>query len=257
MNLAVNARDAMPYGGKLIIESANVAVGDDVLPPEPGLPSGAYVLLSVSDTGMGMTQEVREHAFEPFFTTKASGIGTGLGLSTVYGIVEQSEGRIFLHSEPGRGTTIRMYLPAVQQPLEPLAAPPQAARSTCQGTETILLVEDQPDVRKLIGSVLAGLGYRVLTASHGDEALALAQQGSAPIHLLLTDVVMPGMTGFELAARLAAFRPEIRTLYMSGYSDRTPVNPEAPDSHENSIDKPFTPTALAAKIRQILDRPRP
>jgi PAS domain S-box-containing protein len=255
MNLAVNARDAMPSGGKLIIESANVTVGGQAAPPEPGLPPGAYALLSVSDTGLGMTPEVKDRVFEPFFTTKEPGKGTGLGLSTVYGIVEQSGGRIFLHTEPGQGATFRIYLPAVPQPLGPPPAPDQADLSAHRGTETILLVEDQPNVRNLARSLLARLGYNVLEASNGDEALALAQQGSAHIHLLLTDLVMPGMSGSELAARLAAIRPGLRTLYMSGYANRTPAYRDAPGFQDNCIGKPFTLAALAAKVREVLDRP--
>lgn len=185
------------------------------------------------------------------------GKGTGLGLSTVYGIVEQSGGRIVVESEPGQGTTFRIYLPAVQQPLGPPPAPDQADLSAHRGTETILLVEDQPNVRNLARSLLAHLGYNVLEASNGDEALALAQQGSAHIHLLLTDLVMPGISGSELAARLAAIRPGLRTLYMSGYADRTPADPDGPGFQDNCIGKPFALAALAAKVREVLDRPPP
>jgi len=257
MNLAVNARDALPSGGKLRIESGNVTVGKGVAPPDPGLPPGAYALLSVSDTGLGMTPEVKDRAFEPFFTTKEPGKGTGLGLSTVYGIVEQSGGRIFVQTEPGQGTTFRIYLPALPEPPAPLESPDQAELSTHRGTETILLVEDQPDVRKLVGSLLADLGYEVLKAADGEQALALAQQGSTPIHLVLTDLVMPGISGSELAARLAAIRPGLRTLYMSGYADRTPADRDAPAYQQNSIGKPFSPAALAAKVREVLDRAPP
>jgi PAS domain S-box-containing protein len=257
MNLAVNARDAMPSGGKLIIQSANVAIPEGAAPAEPGLPPGRYALLSVSDTGAGMTEEVKAHAFEPFFTTKGPGKGTGLGLATVYGIVEQSGGRIFVESEPGQGTTFRIYLPAVQQPLAARATADQAKLSDFRGTETILLVEDQPDVRKLLRSLLASLGYQVLEAADGNAALALVQQAAEPFQLMLTDLVMPGMNGLELAARLTALRPGIRILYISGYADRMPGIEDAPNFQENSIAKPFVAAELAAKVREVLDRSAP
>jgi CheY-like chemotaxis protein len=253
----VNARDAMPSGGKLIIQSANVAIPEGAAPAEPGLPPGRYALLSVSDTGAGMTEEVKAHAFEPFFTTKGPGKGTGLGLATVYGIVEQSGGRIFVESEPGQGTTFRIYLPAVQQPLAARATADQAKLSDFRGTETILLVEDQPDVRKLLRSLLASLGYQVLEAADGNAALALVQQAAEPFQLMLTDLVMPGMNGLELAARLTALRPGIRILYISGYADRMPGIEDAPNFQENSIAKPFVAAELAAKVREVLDRSAP
>ena len=257
MNLAVNARDAMPSGGQLVIQCANVAIPEGATSPEPGLPPGRYALLSVSDTGAGMTEEVKAHAFEPFFTTKGAGKGTGLGLATVYGIVEQSGGRIFVESEPGQGTIFRIYLPSVQQALAARATADRANLSDFQGTETILLVEDQPDVRKLVRTLLASLGYQVLEAEDGNEALALVQQAGEPFQLMLTDLVMPGMNGLELAARLIALRPETRVLYISGYADRMPEVAGAPNYQENSIAKPFVAAELAAKVREVLDRPGP
>ena len=257
MNLAVNARDAMPSGGKIVIQSANVAIPEGAASPEPGLPPGRYALLSVSDTGAGMTEEVKAHAFEPFFTTKGPGKGTGLGLATVYGIVEQSGGRIFVESQPGQGTTFRIYLPAVQQALAARATADEAKLSDYRGTETILLVEDQPAVRKLMRNLLSSLGYQVLEAGDGNAALALVQQAREPFQMMLTDLVMPGMNGLELAARLIALRPGIRVLYISGYADRMPEVAGAPNYQENSIAKPFLAAELAAKVREVLDRPGP
>ncbi|MGO9094014.1 MAG: PAS domain S-box protein [Bryobacteraceae bacterium] len=257
MNLAVNARDAMPSGGQIVIQCANVAIPEGAASPEPGLPPGRYALLSVGDTGAGMTEEVKAHAFEPFFTTKGPGKGTGLGLATVYGIVEQSGGRIFVESQPGQGSTFRIYLPAVQQAMAARATADSAKLSDFQGTETILLVEDQPAVRKLMRNLLTSLGYQVLEAGDGNEALALAQQAREPFQLMLTDLVMPGMNGLELAARLIALRPGTRVLYISGYADRMPEVAGAPNYQDNSIAKPFVAAQLAAKVREVLDRPGP
>jgi CheY-like chemotaxis protein len=251
MNLAVNARDSMPHGGKLIIETRNVTTERDLTGRHPGLGPGSYVYLGVTDTGTGMSAEVKQHLFEPFFTTKEAGRGTGLGLATVYGIVRQSGGWIVVTSEPGHGTTFHIYLPRIGTDV---AAQPGASDSGTapRGSETVLVVEDQDAVRQLVGSVLEGYGYRVLQVSNGPEAIALAEQHPEPIHLLLTDLVMPLMNGRALADQLMASRPEIRVLYMSGYTEETICHQGVLDSGLTYLEKPFTPEALAKKVREAL-----
>ena len=252
MNLAVNARDAMPDGGRLVIETANAAVDDDDVRVQAGAAAGRYVCIAVSDTGHGMTKEVQTHIFEPFFTTKEPGKGTGLGLATVYGIVKQSEGLIYVYSEPAQGTTFKIYLPAVEGEIEKAAEPPPARR----GSETILLVEDEEGLRELIAELLAENGYHVLAAESPLKAIETAEGYAGVIHVLLTDVVMPQMNGPELARRVKARRPDVRVLYMSGYTEDAIANRGVLEAGVSLISKPFSQEALARKLRDLLD-PRP
>ncbi|MBI4410465.1 MAG: PAS domain S-box protein, partial [Gemmatimonadetes bacterium] len=248
LNLVVNARDAMPQGGRLTIETANVDLDRQSTRWLSGLQPGAYGMLVVSDTGHGMDQEVLAHLFEPFFTTKERGKGTGLGLSTVYGIVRQSGGQITARSELGHGTSFRIYLPQLQE--APAPPPPKPAPQKAQaGSETILVVEDQDAVRSLARRVLQQHGYRVLEARHGGEALRVAQELEGPLHLLLTDIVMPEMGGHELVKRMASLRPDTKVLFMSGYTDQAFVHYEGYDAATAFLEKPFTPHSLALKVR--------
>jgi PAS domain S-box-containing protein len=245
MNLAVNARDAMPDGGQIVIATANAALGEPVEVAEAH--TGPYVVLTLSDTGVGMSAEVLQKIFEPFYTTKPLGVGTGLGLATVYGIVEQAGGFVRVSSGPGRGTTFRIYLPRIPGDA-PARTEQPAAREHLSGAETVLVVEDQAEVRKLATGILKKNGYRVLEASSGPEALQLARDFGPDIHLLLTDVVMPGMTGRELAQELEQRRPGIHVLYMSGYSGDV----LARDGVVAYLPKPFAPAKLAGKVREVL-----
>jgi len=248
LNLAVNARDAMPTGGTLTFALANVEVDEKDARTHPGTHPGAHVLLTVTDTGFGMDAEIQKHLFEPFFTTKQVGKGTGLGLATVYGIVSQSNGWIQVDSKPRQGTTFRIYWPLVT------GAPPKEKDHAglldqpLFGTEAVLVVEDQSQVRQMTCSILKQFGYQTLEASTGEEALRLAEAHAGPLHLLLTDVVMPGMNGMELAARLKTMRPT-PILFMSGYLDRTVA---AYDSGVAYIQKPFTSDTLVRKVREVL-----
>ena len=251
MNLLLNARDAMPSGGTLVIETANVELGEDAAATLHGLTPGAYVSLMVTDTGMGMSDDVRRHIFEPFYTTKGEGKGTGLGLSTVYGIVRQCGGWIFVDSEPGKGSTFRILAPQVAGATDAQAAPPEFP-ATLHGYETVLVVEDQDEVRIFVVELLKGYGYQVLQAANGMEALSLAQSFSGPIHLLLTDAVMPRMTGKELVERLKPLRPDTCVLYMSGHPDNVIAHSGILDPGLDYISKPFSPEGLAAKIRAVL-----
>jgi PAS domain S-box-containing protein len=249
MNLAVNARDAMPDGGKLTIETANVELDEAYARRHIAVKPGCYVMLSVSDTGVGMTPEVRQQVFEPFFTTKEKGKGTGLGLSTVYGIVKQSGGNIWVYSELGQGTTFKIYLPSVDESLEE-EREKVTREEFPRGSETILVVEDEEDVRRLAVRALERQGYRVLEASCGDDALVLSKE---PIHMMLTDVVMPGMSGCQLADRLTPFHPKMKVLYMSGYTDNAIVHRGVLEEGVNYIQKPFTIDKLMRKVREALD----
>ena len=251
MNLAINARDSMPDGGRIVIETSNTDLDEGYAAQHAGVEAGPYVLLSITDTGAGMAQEVLQHIFEPFFTTKDPGAGTGLGLSTVYGIVKQAGGWIWVYSEPGRGSTFKVYLPRAAGAPEPRAAPVSPAQ-TLRGTETVLVVEDQPEVRRLTLAMLQSQGYRLLEAANGNEALSLCRRYPEPIHLLITDVVMPGMTGKELAMRLVALRPSLRTLYTSGYTASAIVHEGVLDPDVAYLPKPFSPAQLAAKVREVL-----
>ncbi len=250
MNLVVNARDAMPDGGRITIETAAAKLKEIELPP--GLTPGDYVSLSVLDTGKGMDEETRRRIFEPFFTTKARGKGTGLGLSTAYGIVKQSGGDIWVTTEPGKGSQFRIFLPAVE---EAAAAGIQSglAPSVRKGTETVLVVEDETGLRKLVREVLHAHGYVVLQAGDVREALRICEQHLGAIHLFLTDVVMPYMSGRELAERATALRPRMKVLYMSGYTDVIAGQPATIDRKMPFLQKPFTPDTLLSKIRAVLD----
>jgi CheY-like chemotaxis protein len=254
MNLAINARDAMPDGGKLTIETKNIYLDDDYARNHIAVAPGPFVMLALSDTGCGMDQDTLKHIFEPFFTTKEAGKGTGLGLSTVYGIVKQSGGNIWVYSEPVHGTTFKIYLPRVDEEVEELR---QAASKIefQQGRETILLVEDDVSVRNLAREILEMNGYKVIEAAEGKEALLLCERYQEPIHLLLTDVVMPEIGGRELSKRLVEKYPEMRVLYMSGYTDNAIVHHGALDHGTNFIQKPFSPAALVKKVRECLDTP--
>jgi CheY-like chemotaxis protein len=236
LNLTANARDAMPNGGKLTIATRDVEES---------------VLLEVTDTGVGIAEDAQSHIFEPFFTTKEKGRGTGLGLATVYGIVRQSEGRIEVQSAPGEGTTFSIYLPRIDSPPQedqPVAPAPPAVR----GSETVLVVEDHEDVRQMVIASLEACGFMVLHAANGREGLALAQLHPGDIDLLVTDVIMPGMTGKEMADQLTELRPEMKVLYISGYSGEVIAHRGVLDASVAYLPKPFTPSSLAAKVREVL-----
>jgi PAS domain S-box-containing protein len=251
MNLVVNASDSMPNGGKVVIETKNVEVDADFASRVPELAVGSYVYIGVTDTGTGMSDQVKQHLFEPFFTTKEPGKGTGLGLATIHGIVHQSRGWIGVTSELGEGTTFHIYLPRIEpELLERHGASAPAA--VLRGSETVLVVEDQDAVRRLASTILEGQGYRVFQASSGPDAIALAERYPKTIHLLLTDVVLPLMDGRVLADKLRAVRPEIAVLYMSGYTNEKIAQSGVLDCNSGYLPKPFTPDALAAKVRETL-----
>ncbi len=252
MNLVVNARDAMPDGGNLTIETGVVTIDASFSSKRLGIQPGSYVTISVIDSGIGMDEETQSHLFEPFFTTKNPGRGTGLGLATAYGIIRQSGGAIGMFSELGKGTTARIYLPLVTEKA-PAAAEKQAAAEPLTGAETILLVEDEARVRKLIIDVLKGRGYHVLEATRGEEALRLARAYSGQIDLAVVDVVMPEMSGPDLIRQIAPLRPDMRVLYISGYTEEAIVHHGIPESGTAFLQKPFLPDALARKVREILD----
>ena len=254
LNLAVNARDAMPEGGRLTIETANVDLDESFSHSSVMLSPGPYVMLAVTDNGCGMDVETQAHIFEPFFTTKEKGKGTGLGLATVYGIVKQSGGYVWVYSEPGRGTSFKVYLPRVwDEPAMPGRDRRIEGQRLPQGTETVLLVEDEKGVRELAREYLEMTGYTVIEAENGHTALELAALHSGPIHLLMTDVVMPGISGRELSERVKSIRPDIRVLFMSGYTDQAVVHHGILETDAVLLQKPFTVAALAAKLRDILN----
>ena len=251
MNLAINARDAMHDGGRLTLETQNVELDDAYARAHVAVQPGPYVMLAVSDTGSGMDQETLGHLFEPFFTTKGPGQGTGLGLATVYGIVKQSGGNIWVYSEVGQGTTFKVYLPRVDAPLD--SATPLKPSASLRGTETILLVEDERGVRLLARRVLEGNGYAVLEAAEGLTAIELVRHHEGPIHLLVTDVVMPHMSGRAVADAVTSLRPTVKVLYLSGYTANAIVHRGVLDPGTPFLEKPFTPGTLVAKVREVLD----
>jgi two-component system cell cycle sensor histidine kinase/response regulator CckA len=247
VNLAVNARDAMPYGGQLVLETANIDLAPGSAPQD-----GPHVMLAVSDTGTGMTEEVRTHLFEPFFTTKEPGRGTGLGLATVMGIVEQCAGQIRVESDLGIGTRFMVCFPRMPDTAPP-AVEQEVPKTSPRGTETILLVEDERVVRSLARRVLKRQGYTVLTAHAPDECMLISARHDGDIDLLITDVVMPGMGGPELAVWIAQSRPGTQVLYISGYTEDTIAHRGITASDAAFLQKPFTPSALATKVRNLLD----
>ena len=255
MNLVVNARDAMPSGGKLTIETANVTLDEAYARRHPGVVPGEYVMLAISDTGIGMDQETQSHIFEPFYTTKGQK-GTGLGLSMVYGIVKQSGGYIWVYSELGHGTTFKVYLPRVGEAEEKPALEPALAGAP-SGHETILVVEDEPQLRDLTRQFLETHGYTVLVAEHGAAALEVARRHQGPIHLLLTDIIMPVMNGRELAQRMSVFSPKTRILFMSGYTENFVWRDDMIENSAHFLQKPFTLDALTRKVREVLESPIP
>ena len=251
MNLAVNARDAMPGGGKLTIETSNVELDGSYTETHATVVPGPYVMVAITDSGTGMDAETKAHVFEPFFTTKPKGKGTGLGLATVYGIIKQSGGYVWLYSEPGHGTTFKIYFPVSEEDVQPVA-PGMEKQSEIEGNETILLVEDQDEVRALAQLMLETKGYKVLPAAGPTEAMQMFSQRKDCIHLLLTDVVMPVMNGTELAQKLIALCPEMKVVFMSGYTDDSVVRHGMLGSGMYYIQKPFTPQALVGKVREAL-----
>jgi len=253
LNLAANARDAMPRGGRLTIETADVMLDESYVATHGDVTPGPHVLLAISDTGTGMSEEVRRRLFEPFFTTKASGGGTGLGLATVFGVVKQSGGSIFVYSEEGRGTTFKIYLPASSEPVPVTAGDGEPVSE--RGTETIVVVEDDPSVRDLVRLMLEGCGYRILAAPDADSAARLCGEHPGGVDLLLTDVVMPDVGGRVLAERLTALFPGLRVLFMSGYSDEAVFRHGIIRPDTAFIEKPFSQATLARKVREVLDAP--
>ncbi len=256
MNLVANARDAMPAGGKLTIETINIELDEAYNRRRPYAPPGRYVLLAVSDSGSGMDPETVTRVFEPFFTTKEKGRGTGLGLSTVYGVVKQSNGHIQVYSERGIGTTIKVYLPAAEGPVEVL--PRNSAESAARVIrgETLLLIEDETLVRELAHEILAGQGYHVLDANSGEEAMRICEAHPEPIQLVVTDVIMPGMNGREVYERMAQLRPGLKVLYMSGYTQSAIVHRGVLESGTAFVQKPFTIPAFLERVREVLDTSR-
>jgi two-component system cell cycle sensor histidine kinase/response regulator CckA len=253
LNLAINARDAMPEGGTLRFETSNVTVDGDYASTHLGLDPGPYVMLAVTDTGHGMDPITKAQIFEPFFTTKEAGKGTGLGLATVYGIVKQSGGSIYVYSEPGHGTTFKVYLPCIGSRAASEEHADLAGGAARRG-EVVLLAEDRADVRRFTARVLRECGYEVLEAESGEAALALARDHAGPVHVLLSDAVMPGMSGKILAERLRATQPEMRVVFMSGYTDDAVLARDVVESGITFLQKPFTPVRLAAAVRSVLDQ---
>jgi signal transduction histidine kinase len=252
LNLVVNAKDAMPKGGKLTIRTKNIQLKESLNWEDMIIPIGSYIMISVSDTGFGMDKETMTYIFDPFFTTKKEGEGTGLGLSTVYGIVKQSGGYINVYSEPGKGTTVKIYFPVTDEAVEDIKDI-QGARDSLKGDEAILVVEDEEVVRNFVCHILRMHGYHVLEAPHGGSALLKCERYNQPIHLILTDVFMPELSGRELVERLMSYHQEMKVLYMSGYADDTMFQHGVLEESSHFIQKPFSPSALLKKIRDILD----
>jgi CheY-like chemotaxis protein len=254
VNLAINAKDAMPKGGTLTIETRNIQIDDRTAKINPEISPGAYAVLSIKDTGHGMDRETMARIFEPFFTTKEVGKGTGLGLATVYGIVMQSGGQIHVDSEPGHGTTFTIYLPRVREAASPPKESAPAGRiASPSDSKTVLLVEDSDTVRELTRNILELTGYDVLEAGSPEDAIRLCENHGGEIHLLLTDVVMPGMSGRDLSDRMRPVRPGMKVLYMSGYTDEAIVDHGILNAGIHFIPKPFSPASLAQKILEMLN----
>jgi CheY-like chemotaxis protein len=256
LNLAVNARDAMPQGGKLSMSTTNVNLDETYVRKQEEVTPGPYIVLEVRDNGLGMDADTLDHIFEPFFTTKDPGSGTGLGLSTAYGIIKQSGGFIEVESNPGAGTIFKIFLPATSESEEDSEGEP-AEREPLRGSETILVVEDEEILRQLIKAALEMNGYKVLEARNAGDAVALCEQNETSIQLMLTDVVMPKMSGRELAQRLARLRPELKVIYMSGYAEDVLLRQGVLDASITFLQKPFRQYELTAKVRKVLDsRPK-
>jgi CheY-like chemotaxis protein len=253
LNLVINARDAMPNGGTLTLETANIELDQSYAQGHLGAVPGSYIMLAVTDNGLGMDDETQARIFEPFFTTKELGKGTGLGLSMVYGIVKQSGGYIWVHSAIGKGSSFRVYLPRVFENEQELA-PSQPVSQSLAGKETILLVEDDPLVRGLAQEILKTRGYSVLVAERPEAALEICRQHAGPIDLVLTDVIMPGMNGRDMADEILAMRPEVGVLFMSGYTNTVPMRNGSNGKLTSFLQKPFSPTLLGRKVREMLDR---
>jgi CheY-like chemotaxis protein len=251
MNLCINARDAMKHGGTLTIETANADLAPEYSVDHPWVVPGRHVLLAVSDTGEGMDEDTKSHIFEPFFTTKEAGEGTGLGLATVYGIIKQSGGSIEVYSEKGKGSCFKIYFPAISAK-SPDRVPVAPTESELRGTETILLVEDTDAIRGIAHRTLTRYGYTVLVARNGPEALSVHEQYTAKIHLLLTDMMMPEMTGRELATRLRPERKDMKLLFMSGYTEGAVLGAAEAGSGASFLGKPFTPEDLARRVKEVL-----
>jgi CheY-like chemotaxis protein len=255
MNLVVNARDAMPDGGRITIETVDAELGEDFARFHLGVRPGRHVMLSISDTGHGMDAATQARLFEPFFTTKEQGKGTGLGLATVYGIVKQTGGSIYVYSEPGHGSAFKIYLPHVEADTDASAPAPSAAAAPSRGRETILLVEDDDSVRRFARRALSGSGYEVLDVRGADEAIAVFESRMGGIDLVLTDIVMPRLRGPELVKRLSALRPGIKVIFMSGYTDQEVFEREILGPQKAYLQKPLTPKSLTEKVREVLDLP--
>jgi CheY-like chemotaxis protein len=256
INLTVNARDAMPDGGRLTIETEDVELDEIYVSQHPEVKPGPHVMLAVADCGHGMTPEVITRIFEPFYTTKERGKGTGLGLGTVHGIVKQSGGSVYVYSEPGQGTTFKIYLPRLEE-IAGTAAAKLSPEEIPGGTETILIAEDEGALRNIVSKILRGLGYTVLTAVDGGDALRVAAEHEGPIHLLLTDVIMPGIGGRELSDRVVQLRPALRVLYLSGYTDDSVIAQGARSNQIAFLQKPIASAELAKKVRGVLDESSP
>jgi CheY-like chemotaxis protein len=252
MNLAANARDAMRRGGKLTIETSNIEIDDEYIKQHPTVKAGSYVMLAISDNGIGMNEEIQAHLFEPFFTTKEKGKGTGLGLSTVFGIVKQSEGFVWVYSEPGKGTTLKLYFPRIENEIVKLKSETKSEQRF-RGSETVLIVEDETPVRALASMILRERGYHVIEAADGNEALRLAKEFAGEIHLVLADVVMPGMNGKTMISQLETLRTGIKSLYISGYADNAVVRHGELDPNVAFLQKPFTVEGLARKVREVIN----
>ncbi|TBR21671.1 response regulator [bacterium] len=252
LNLAVNARDAMPGGGQLTLETGNAELATEYAELHPEIAPGPHVMLAVSDTGHGMDRQTQARIFEPFFTTKEKGRGTGLGLATVHDIVKQNGGSIFVYSEPGKGTTFKIYFPRVEDPVEGSLRPATRAGSL-RGTETVLVVDDDDAIRKLVHRVLADHGYTVLDAISSPEALRFCERHAGPVHLMVTDAIMPLMDGRELAKRASGLRPRMKVVYMSGYTGDAAIHHGLLEPGSAFIEKPFTPESILRKVRETLD----